>query len=104
MKPESRPNSEQGLASRVNLVGAFDDEFIQTTLAKHASFSLADLLHRSVLALHRKRLFDNAGLPTNRETARCELSSSKRQSESTSSCGARFLATVFCVGCFRAFR
>jgi hypothetical protein len=38
MKPESRPSSEQGLASAVNL-GAFDHEFTQTPLAKHASFS-----------------------------------------------------------------
>ena len=70
--------SEQGLASVVKSGGAFDHEFIQTPLAKHASFSLAELLHRSVLALHLERLFDNAGLPTNRETARCELSSPKR--------------------------
>jgi hypothetical protein len=27
MKPESRPSSEQGLASAVNLAGAFDHEF-----------------------------------------------------------------------------
>jgi hypothetical protein len=39
MKPESRPSSEQGLASAVNLVGAFHHEFTQTPLAKHASFS-----------------------------------------------------------------
>jgi hypothetical protein len=39
MKPESRPSSEQGLASAVNLAGAFDHEFTQTPLAKHASFS-----------------------------------------------------------------
>jgi hypothetical protein len=37
MKPESRPSSEQGLASGVNLAGAFDHEFTQTPLAKHAS-------------------------------------------------------------------
>jgi len=43
VKPEARPSSEQGLASAVNL-GAFDPEFIQTRLAEHASFSLADLL------------------------------------------------------------
>ena len=30
MKPESRPSSEQGLASAVNLAGAFDHEFTQT--------------------------------------------------------------------------
>ena len=42
MKPESRPSSEQGLASAVNLAGAFDRELTQTPLAKHAS--LADLL------------------------------------------------------------
>jgi hypothetical protein len=39
MKPESRPSSEQGLASAVNLAGAFDHDFTQTPLAKHASFS-----------------------------------------------------------------
>jgi hypothetical protein len=39
MKPESRPSSEQALASGVNLAGAFDHEFTQTPLAKHASFS-----------------------------------------------------------------
>jgi hypothetical protein len=39
MKPESGPSSEQGLASAVNLAGAFDLEFTQTPLAKHASFS-----------------------------------------------------------------
>jgi hypothetical protein len=33
MKPESRPSSEQGLASPVNLPGAFDHEFTQTPLA-----------------------------------------------------------------------
>jgi len=38
MEPESRPSSEQGLASAVNLAGAFDHEFTQTPLAKHASF------------------------------------------------------------------
>jgi hypothetical protein len=38
MKPESRPSSKQGLVSAVNL-GAFDHEFTQTPLAKHASFS-----------------------------------------------------------------
>ena len=32
MKPESRPSSEQGLASAVNLAGAFDHEFTQTPL------------------------------------------------------------------------
>ena len=42
MKPESRPSSDQGLASAVNLAGAFDHEFTQTPLAKHAS--LANLL------------------------------------------------------------
>ena len=31
MKRESRPSSEQGLASAVNLAGAFDHEFTQTT-------------------------------------------------------------------------
>jgi hypothetical protein len=39
MKPESRPSSEQGLASAVNLAGAFDHEFTRTPLAKHASAS-----------------------------------------------------------------
>ena len=39
MKPESRPSSEQGLVSAVNLAGAFDHEFTQTPLAKQASFS-----------------------------------------------------------------
>jgi hypothetical protein len=39
MELESRPSSEQGLASAVNLAGAFDHEFTQTPLAKHASFS-----------------------------------------------------------------
>ena len=33
MKPESRLSSEQGLASAVNLAGAFDHEFTQTPLA-----------------------------------------------------------------------
>jgi hypothetical protein len=33
MKPESRPSSEQGLASAANLAGAFDHEFTQTPLA-----------------------------------------------------------------------
>ena len=36
MKPESRPSSEQGLASAVNLAGAFDHEFTQTPWPKHA--------------------------------------------------------------------
>ena len=40
MKPESRPSSEQGLASAVNLAGAYDHEFTQTPLAKHASFGV----------------------------------------------------------------
>jgi len=39
MKPESRPSSEQGVASAVDLAGAFDHEFTQTPLAKHASSS-----------------------------------------------------------------
>jgi hypothetical protein len=47
MKPESRPSSEQGLTSAVNLAGP-----------------LITSCSRSVLALHLKRLFDNAGLPT----------------------------------------
>jgi len=40
MKPESRPSSEQGLASAVNLAGAFDHEFTQTRHPgpEHASF------------------------------------------------------------------
>jgi hypothetical protein len=33
MKPESWPSSEQGLESAVNLRGAFDHEFVETTLA-----------------------------------------------------------------------
>ena len=60
MKPESRPSSEQGLASAVNLAGAFDHEFTQTPLAKQASFSGSRVAE--VSALHLKRLFDNAGL------------------------------------------
>ena len=63
MKPESRPSSEQGLASVVNLAGASDHEFTQTDLAKHASFS-GSLVAEVSSALHLKRLFDNAGLPT----------------------------------------
>jgi len=63
MKPESRPSSEQGLASRVNLAGAFDHEFTQTPLAKHASFSGSLVAEASSLRIS-KRLFDNAGLPT----------------------------------------
>ncbi len=62
MKPESRPSSEQGLASAVNLAGP-----LITSSPRHPWLStppLADLLYRSVLALHLKRLFDNAGLPT----------------------------------------
>ena len=41
MKPESRPSSEQALASAVNLAGPliFDHEFTQTPLAEHVSFS-----------------------------------------------------------------
>jgi hypothetical protein len=39
MKPEFRPSSEQGLESAVKSGGDFDHEFIQTPLAKHASFS-----------------------------------------------------------------
>ena len=39
MKPESRPSSEQGLAKCRQSGGAFDHEFTQTPLAKHASFS-----------------------------------------------------------------
>src|SRR5262245_29359395 len=39
MKPESRPSSEQGLAKCRQSGGAFDHEFIETPLAKHASFS-----------------------------------------------------------------
>jgi hypothetical protein len=63
MKPESRLSSEQGLASAVNLAGAFDHEFTQTPLAKHASFSGSLLAEVSSLCIS-KRLFDNAGLPT----------------------------------------
>src|SRR5271157_1486991 len=63
MKPESCPSSEQGLASRVNLAGAFDHEFTQTPLAKHASFSRSLVAEVSPLCIS-KRLFDNAGLPT----------------------------------------
>ena len=43
MKPEFRPSSEQGLASGVNLSGAFDHEFTQDT-PWLSTPSLADLL------------------------------------------------------------
>src|SRR5271165_5594145 len=64
MKPESRPSSEQGLASGVNLAGAVDHEFTQTPLTKHASFSGSLVAEVSSLAFHLKRLFDNVGLHT----------------------------------------
>ena len=65
MKPESRPSSEQGLASAVNLAGAFDHEFTQTPLAKHASFSGSLVAEVSSLCISSVSLiFDNAGLPT----------------------------------------
>ena len=68
MKPESRRSSEQGLASAVNLA-AFDHEFIQTPLTKHASF---------VLALHLERLFDSAGFPTTKPRGRALQKLGKR--------------------------
>src|SRR5271157_2019891 len=58
---EARVPTEQrtGLSECRQSGGAFDHEFTQTPLAKHASFSGISS-SRSVLALHLKRLFDNA--------------------------------------------
>ena len=62
MKSGCRPSSEQGLASRQS-GEAFGHEFTQTPLDEHASVIWISC-NRSVLALHLKRLLDNAGLPT----------------------------------------
>ena len=74
MKPESRPSSEQGLASAVNLAGAFDHEFTQTPLAKHASFSGSLVAEVSSLCISSVCLITLDFPQRNRETARCEQS------------------------------
>jgi hypothetical protein len=74
MKPESRPSSEQGLASAVNLAGAFDHEFTQTSLAKHASFSGSLVAEVSSLSISSVCLITLDFPQPNRETARCEQS------------------------------
>src|SRR5208282_5764872 len=84
MKPESRPSSEQGLASAVNLAGAFDHEFTQTPQAKHASFGGSLVGEVFSLCISSVCLITLDFPQPNRETARCEQSP-KRQSESTSS-------------------
>ena len=68
MKPESRPSSEQGLANAVNLAGPLITSSSRETPGKARLFKRVSC-SRSVLALHLNRLFDNAGLPTRRETA-----------------------------------
>jgi hypothetical protein len=76
MKPESRPSSEQGLglASAVNLAGAFDHEFTQTPLAKHASFSGSLVAEVSSLCISSVCLIALDFPEPNRETARCKQS------------------------------
>jgi hypothetical protein len=69
MKPESRPSSEQGLASGVNLAGAFDHEFTQTPLAKHASFSGSLVAEVSSLCISSVSLITLDFPQPNRETA-----------------------------------
>ena len=73
MKAESRPSSEQGLASAVNLAGAFDHEFTQTPLPKHASFSGSPVAEVSSLCISSVCLI-TLDFPPNGETARCEQS------------------------------
>src|SRR6202035_4079973 len=84
MKPESRPSSKQGLASAVNLARAFDHEFTQTPLAKHASLSGSLVAEVSSLCISSVCLITLDFPQPNRETARCEQSP-KRYSESVSS-------------------
>ena len=72
MKPESRPISEQGLVSAVNLPGAFDHELTQTPLAKHASFSGSLVAEVSSLCISSVCLITLDVPKPNRETARCE--------------------------------
>ena len=74
MKPESRPSSEQGLASGVNLSGAFDHEFTQTPLAKHASFSGSLVAEVSSLRISSVCMITLDFRQPNRETARCNES------------------------------
>jgi hypothetical protein len=69
MKPESRPSSEQGLASGVNLAGAFDHEFTLTPLAKHASFSGSLVAEVSSLCISSVSLITLDFPQPNRETA-----------------------------------
>ena len=63
MKPESRPSSEQGLESAVNLAGPLITSSSRHPPAKHASSS-GSLVAEVYSLLHLKRLFDSAGLPT----------------------------------------
>jgi hypothetical protein len=68
------PGSEQGLASAVNLARAFDHEFTQTPLAKHASFSGSLVAEVSSLCISSVCLITLDFPQPNRETARCEQS------------------------------
>jgi hypothetical protein len=74
MKPESRPSSEQGLASAVNLAWAFDHEFTKTPLAKHASLSGSLVAEVSSLCISSVCLITLDFPQPKRETARCEES------------------------------
>jgi hypothetical protein len=78
MKPESRPSSEQGLAVAVNLAGAFDHEFTQTPLAKHASFCGSLVAEVSSLCISNVCLITLDFRQPNRETAHCEQSPKER--------------------------
>jgi hypothetical protein len=62
MKPESRPSSEQGLDSAVNLAALITNS-PRHPLGKQASFSGSLVAEVSSLS-HLKRMFDNAELPT----------------------------------------
>jgi hypothetical protein len=70
MKPESRRSGEQGLASAVNLA-AFDHEFIQTPLTKHASFSGSLVAEVYSLCISSVCLIALDFPQPNREAGRC---------------------------------
>src|SRR3984893_9111857 len=95
------PEQRTGLSECRQSGGAFDHEFTQTPLAKHASFSGSLVAEVSSLCISSVCLI-TLDFPPKRETARCEQSA-KSNSKSMSFCPACFWAMVLRVSCFGPF-
>jgi hypothetical protein len=78
------PEQRTGLRECRESGGAFDHEFIQTPLAKHASFSGCLVAEVSSLCISSVCLITLLFAQPNRDTGSCKKLP-KRQSESTSS-------------------